>query len=69
MNVIDKRKMLEGLSYSFSTSNELSEEQMDALIRVRDTMRTAGLIAAADEYGRIVVRNSEQKQVALGLFI
>lgn len=69
MNVIDKRKMLEGLSYMFSTSKELTEEQIGALIHVRDTMRAAGLIAAADECGRIVVRNSEQKQVAVGLLI
>ena len=69
MNVIDKRKMLEGLSYSFSTTKGITEKQIDALIHIRDTMRAAGLIAAADEYGRIIVRNSEQKQVALGLFI
>ena len=69
MNCIDKRKMLEGILYGFSTTKELTEVQMDTLIHVRDVMRKAGLIAAADEYGRIIIRNSDQQQVALGLLI
>ena len=68
MNVIDKRRMLEGLSYMFSTSKELTEQQMDALILARDTMRKAGLLAAADQYGRIIVQNEDKRQVAIGLF-
>ena len=69
VNVIDKRKMLEGLSYMFNTSKELTEQQMDALILIRDTMRQAGLLATADQYGRIVVKNRDQRQVAIGLFV
>lgn len=69
LNVIDKRRMLNGLSYMFDTSKDLTEEQMDALILVRDTMRKAGLLAAADYHGRIIVQNKDRKQVAVGLFI
>ena len=69
MNVIEKRQMLEGLSYSFSTSKELTEKQIDAIIHIRDTMRAAGLVASADSFGRIIVRNSDQKQVAVGIVI
>jgi ADP-heptose:LPS heptosyltransferase len=69
LNVIDKRKMLNGISYMFSTSKELTEAQMDALILVRDTMRKAGLLAAADNHGRIIVQNRDKREVAIGLFI
>jgi ADP-heptose:LPS heptosyltransferase len=69
MNVIEKQQMLEGLSYSFSTSKELTEKQIDAIIHIRDTMRAAGLVVSADSFGRIVVRNSDQKQVAVGIVI
>lgn len=69
LNIIDKRKMLNGLSYMFNTSKELTEAQMDALILVRDTMRKAGLLAAADQHGRIIVQNRDKREVAVGLFI
>jgi ADP-heptose:LPS heptosyltransferase len=69
LNVIDKRKMLNGISYMFSTSKDLTEDQMDALIFVRDTMRKAGLLAAADNHGRIIVQNRDKREVAIGLFI
>jgi ADP-heptose:LPS heptosyltransferase len=69
MNVIDKRKMLEGLSYNISTARELTEDQIDALLHVRDTMRQAGLTARADEHGRIIVRNRNRSQVAVALTI
>jgi hypothetical protein len=73
MNVIDKRKMLEGLAYNISITSdltqELTEEQIDALIHVRDTMRRVGLSARADEYGRIIVLNKRQFPVATALVI
>ncbi len=69
LNVIEKRQMLNGLSYMFNTSKDLTEDQMDALILVRDTMRKAGLLAAADHHGRIIVQNKDRREVAIGLFI
>ncbi len=69
MNVIQKRLLLEGLAYNISTTHELTEEQIDALLLVRDTMRRVGLTAHADEHGRIIVRNSRQFTVASALVI
>jgi ADP-heptose:LPS heptosyltransferase len=71
VNVIKKRQLLEGLSYNISTAQELTEDQIDALLHVRDTMRRAGLTARADEHGRIIVRNQNQNQfpVAVALVI
>lgn len=70
INAMDKHKALNGLYYMLHTSRDITEVQIDALINVRDIMRKAGLIALADNLGRIVVKNRRDgKQVAIGFSI
>lgn len=71
MNILDKKRMLEGILYNFNLSRDITEEQVDALILMRDTARKAGMILSADSYGRLIVKTTDEqrKQIAIGLLI
>lgn len=38
MNIIDKRKMLAGCLYNFDTSNDITGEEVDAIIAAREAI-------------------------------
>ena len=62
MNVIDKRKMLEGLTFFLSVSRGVTEQEMDAVIAARDALKSAGLYLTDDD-GNIVIKRRETKTV------
>lgn len=62
MNVIDKRKMLEGLTFFLSVSRDATEQEMDAVIAARDALKSAGLYLT-DDNGNIVIKRRESKKV------
>lgn len=70
MNVIDKKKMLEGCLFNFSLDQDITSSEMDALIAARELLRKAGLICSSDMYSRIIVRRTkDRKEIAIALAI
>ena len=67
MNMIDKTRMLNGLCYRVRTETGITEEQVNAIIRVRDILRKANLIAVADPEGKriFILDRDDGTQIAV----
>lgn len=71
MNILDNRRMIEGLSYNFTMLHGHTDKHIEALIKIRDIMRDAGLHISAFNLNQLIVRDTtnDMKHIATGLFI
>lgn len=72
LNVLDKRRMLEGLTFNHALSRDASEAEMDALIEAKRVLRAAGLVLVADGAGvniKIKRRDGTGTVVSRGLLL
>lgn len=69
MNIIDKKRMLNGLCYMVRTETGITEEQIDAIVSVRDILRKANLIAVADPEGKriFILDRDDGTQIAVAM--
>lgn len=70
MNIIEKRKMAEGILYNFHLSRSATAEHVDVLITIKDLLRSAGLVLVANECGQIEMLDIDSRaERARALFI
>lgn len=73
MNSIEKLQALQGLSYNFHINPlvTLNEKECDALMKVRDIMRDAGLMLVPKDSTnfRIIRTNDNYSEIGGGMYI
>jgi hypothetical protein len=70
MNIIEKRKMAEGVLYNFHLSRNATADHVDVLITIKDLLRSAGLVLIANDYGQIEMLDIDSRaERARALFI
>ena len=71
MNTIQKRKMIEGLSYSYHVPPTMtsSDTQSNAIITIHETLKAAGLFIRSNNSRQIELVDVSTKRVVATNFI
>ena len=70
MNSIDAKKMAQGALYGFTFTPNATDAQIKALIEVKDILRKARLMIAADYGGQLhVLTRDERRHIATNTII